>query len=98
MRAFFGIGLRGACPLAKMSNIYIDTTNNGSVQTYRLNPPPKKIITSLRGGQINQFAVYDIRGHAKEGMFSIASVQDGTKSTAINYPAILSANRYIIGS
>jgi phosphatidylinositol glycan class T len=34
IKKLFGIGLSGACPLATMSNIYIDTTLNEVCYTY----------------------------------------------------------------
>lgn len=91
------MGLQGSCPLATMSNIYVDTSSNGTVHTYRLTPKPSAMITSLRGGQKNLIAVYDIREHVKQGMLNVATVHNPTKTSAINYPSILSANRYIIG-
>ncbi|XP_043268250.1 GPI transamidase component PIG-T [Venturia canescens] len=97
IRRLFGMGLQGACPLATMSKVYIDISGNGSFHTYRLAPEPSSIITSLRGGQKNRFAVYDIRDHAKRGIFNVATIHSPSKTNLITYPSILSANRYVIG-
>lgn len=97
IRKFFGMGLKGACPLATLSNIYVDISGNNTNHIYELTPPPSAKIISLRGGQQSEIAVYDIRAHSGKGMFSIAAVHNTPKTNAINYPSILFANRYIIG-
>ncbi|XP_024868411.1 GPI transamidase component PIG-T [Temnothorax curvispinosus] len=97
IRKFFGMGLKGACPLATLSNIYVDISGNNTNHIYELTPPPSAKVVSLRGGQQNEIAVYDIRAHSSRGIFNIAAVHSAPKSNAINYPSILYANRYIIG-
>ncbi|KAG6803558.1 GPI transamidase component PIG-T [Apis mellifera caucasica] len=97
IRKFFGIGIRGACPLATLSNVYIDISNNGTNQVYELVPPPSAKIISLRGGQLNKIAVYDIRSHSTKGIFNIGVLYNTTHTAGLNYPSILFANRYIIG-
>ncbi|XP_032675828.1 GPI transamidase component PIG-T isoform X2 [Odontomachus brunneus] len=97
IRKFFGMGLKGACPLATLSNIYVDISNNNTNHVYELTPPPSAKILSLRGGQQNKIAVYDIRTHSSKGMFNVAAVHSTPRINSINYPSILFANRYIIG-
>ncbi|CAD6230492.1 GSCOCG00006784001-RA-CDS [Cotesia congregata] len=97
LRKLFGMGLQGVCPLATLSNIYIDTGTNQTVHTYQLSPPPTATILSLRGGQQDKIAVYDNRVHTSKGIFNIAAVHKKLRTNFINYPSILSANRYIIG-
>lgn len=92
------MGLKSACPLATLSNIYVDISNNDTNHAYELTPTPSAKIVSLRGGQRNEIAVYDIRAHSSKGIFNIAAVHGTSKSTALNYPSILYANRYIIGT
>lgn len=91
------MGLKGACPLATLSNIYVDITGNNSNHIYELMPPPSAKVVSLRGGQQNEIAVYDIRAHSSKGIFNIAAAHSAPKTNVINYPSILYANRYIIG-
>ncbi|CAL1680964.1 unnamed protein product [Lasius platythorax] len=96
IRKFFGMGLQGACPLATLSNIYVDISSNNTNHVYELTPPPSARIISLRGGQQSEIAVYDIRTHSSRGIFNIAAMYNMPTNT-INYPSILYANRYIIG-
>ncbi|XP_053974232.1 GPI transamidase component PIG-T [Hylaeus anthracinus] len=97
IRKFFGMGIKGACPLATLSNVYIDVSNNNTNQIYRLLPPPSAKITSFRGGQQNEIAVYDIRSHSTKGMFNIGVAHNTGFKASLNYPSVLFANRYIIG-
>ena len=91
------MGLKGACPLATLSNIYVDISDNNTNHIYELTPLPSTKVVSLRGGQQNEIAVYDIRAHSSKGIFNIAAVHSAPKNNAIHYPSILYANRYIIG-
>lgn len=97
IRKLFGMGLQGSCPLATLSNIYIDTSTNNTVHIYQLTPKPGDVIVSLRGGQRHEIAVYDVKKFTKNGLFSITAVHSKSRTTSINYPAILSANRYVVG-
>lgn len=97
VRKFFGMGIRGACPLATLNNVYIDISNNNTNQVYELIPPPSAKIVSLRGGQLNEIAVYDIRSLSSKGIFNIEVLHNTTPTTGLNYPSILHANRYVIG-
>ncbi|XP_071863656.1 phosphatidylinositol glycan anchor biosynthesis class T [Bombus fervidus] len=97
VRKFFGIGIRGACPLATLSNVYIDISDNNTNQVYELIPTPSAKIVSLRGGQINEIAVYDIRSLSSKGIFNIEVLYSTTRTVGLNYPSILYANRYVIG-
>ncbi|XP_031832709.1 phosphatidylinositol glycan anchor biosynthesis class T [Nomia melanderi] len=97
VRKFFGIGIKGACPLASLSNVYVDVSNNNTNQVYRLTPAPSAKITSLRGGQLNEIAVYDIRSYSAQRIFNIEVTHTAGIKVSLNYPSILFANRYIIG-
>lgn len=97
LRKLFGMGVQGVCPLATISNIYVDISGNKSINTYQLAPTPSAKIVSLRGGQKDEFAVYDVREQTKKGIFNIAAIHSKPRTSYINYPSILSANRYIIG-
>ncbi|KAJ9587701.1 hypothetical protein L9F63_018881, partial [Diploptera punctata] len=97
IKKLFGIGLSGACPLATMSNIYIDVTTNETGTPFQLSPNPPAIISSTRGGYESKFAVYDVKALNISGMFNIAAVYGSSKVYAVNLPPVLYANRYIIG-
>ncbi|KAJ8683044.1 hypothetical protein QAD02_018836 [Eretmocerus hayati] len=96
-RKLFGIGLKSACPLTTISNIYVDLTSNGTAHTYRLSPEPEMTLVSLRGGQENKFGVYNVRSSTNFGALSIAVYHISPKSSGVNYPPVLYANRYMIG-
>lgn len=91
------MGIRGACPLATLSNVYIDISNNNTNQVYELIPPPSAKVVSLRGGQLNEIAVYDIRSLSLKGIFNIEVLYNTTHTAGLNYTSILYANRYVIG-
>lgn len=97
VRKLFGMGLRSACPLATISRIYVDVSNNETSQTYQLLPEPTETVTSLRGGQENRIAVYDVRSHSANGMFNVAAIQSKPKVYGVDIPPVLFANRYVIG-
>ncbi|XP_069677490.1 GPI transamidase component PIG-T isoform X2 [Periplaneta americana] len=96
IKKLFGIGLSGACPLATMSNVYIDTTLNETGASFQLNPIPPAVITSIRGGYESKFAVYDIKALDIEGMFNIAAFYSSPRVYGVNLPPVLHANRYIV--
>lgn len=97
MRKLFGIGVRSACPLANLSRIYVDVSNNETSHTYQLVPEPSETLVSLRGGQENKIAIYDVRSHSVSGMFNVAIVHTKTKVYGVEVPPVFFANRYIVG-
>ncbi|XP_034944073.1 GPI transamidase component PIG-T [Chelonus insularis] len=96
VRKLFGMGLQGVCPLATLSNIYVDVSTNETIHTYQITPPPSSTILSIRGGQHSKIAFYDNRSFTRKGILNVAAVHNKPRATSVNYPAILSANRYII--
>lgn len=97
VRKFFGMGIRGPCPLATFSNVYVDLSTNNTNQMYNLVSPASEKVVSLRGGQMNEIAVYDVKSYSSKGMFNIGVTYNGAGKAALNYPSILYANRYVIG-
>ncbi|XP_067007276.2 GPI transamidase component PIG-T [Anabrus simplex] len=97
IRKLFGVGLSGACPLAAMSNIYVDVTSNDTGSLFQLEPPAPTTTTSIRGGYDTKFAIYDIKALNLTNMMNIAARYSSPKVYAVNVPPILYANRYIIG-
>ena len=75
----------------------MDITSNGTFHSYKLAPKPDVTTLSLRGGQENKYAIYDVRTQTFDGALSIGTVHNTQKSASIIYPSILYANRYIIG-
>lgn len=92
------MGIKGSCPLATISNIYLDISSNRTHQVYEIIPTPTVKLKSFRGGQQNNIALYDIRSHSVEGMFNIAVRYNTAKTAVVNYPSILHAHRYITGT
>ncbi|XP_046385866.1 GPI transamidase component PIG-T [Ischnura elegans] len=100
IRSLFGSGLAGPCPLASSSMIYIDISQNMSSFSFRLNPPPQEVITSLRGGQHGEFAAYDVTKLSLPHMFNVAAqyLPSSGSPYGINIPPpIFHASRYIVG-
>ncbi|XP_071448167.1 GPI transamidase component PIG-T [Hetaerina americana] len=100
IRSLFGTGLAGPCPLASSSMIYIDISQNTSAFTFRLNPPPQEVLTSLRGGQHGVYAAYNVAKLSLPHMFNIAAqhLPSSGSPFGINIPPpIFHASRYIVG-
>lgn len=97
IRKLFGTGLKDACPLATMSNIYIDITTNRTIHSYKLMPEASTKIISLRGGQKNRIAIYDIKSLTSKGMLNIAAHYISSNFDNKGFPPILLATRYING-
>ncbi len=57
IRKLYGQGLNGACALSTSSKIYLDVTE----KYFEVNPKPKSIITSKRGGSETQYAEFDVK-------------------------------------
>ncbi|XP_033221022.1 GPI transamidase component PIG-T [Belonocnema kinseyi] len=97
IRKLFGTALRDACPLATISNIYVDITTNKTIHTYKLTPEPNAKVSSLRGGQKNMIGVYDIKSYTSKGIFNVASYYNSPNFDTKGFVPILLASRYIIG-
>ncbi|XP_043466665.1 GPI transamidase component PIG-T [Leptopilina heterotoma] len=97
IRKLFGTGLKDACTLATMSNIYVDISTNKTIHSYKLMPEANIKTTSLRGGQKNTFAIYDIKSFTSKGMFNIAAHYTSPNFDNKGFLPILLATRYING-
>ena len=60
-------------------------------------PEPDSKLSSLRGGQQNMIAIYNIRSHASNGMFNIAAFYSSPNFDTKGFVPILLASRYITG-
>lgn len=93
----FGAGLKTSCPLASMSTIYVDVSNNGSVGTYRLSPEPTQLVISGEGTHKRSLAIYDIKHHVAQGRFNLAAQYEKPHIYWIIPEPPLHITRYIQG-
>lgn len=93
----FGAGLKTSCPLASMSTIYVDVSNNGSVGTYRLSPEPTQLVISGEGAHKRSLAIYDIKHHVAQGRFNLAAQYEKPHIYWIIPEPPLHITRYIQG-
>ena len=75
----------------------MDITTNNTIHTYKLTPEPNAKVSSLRGGQKNLIAVYDIKSYTSKGIFNIANYYNSPNFDTKGFVPILLASRYIIG-
>ncbi|XP_037500042.1 GPI transamidase component PIG-T [Rhipicephalus sanguineus] len=93
----FGAGLKTSCPLASMSTIYVDVSNNGSVGTYRLSPEPTQLVVSGGGAYQRRLAIYDLKRHVAQGRFNLAAQYEKPHIYWIIPEPPLHITRYIQG-
>lgn len=91
-KRLFGQGLNGKCPLASKSNIYVDLSSK-SRHNFELTPEPDEVITSIRGGQVSDYAVFNI----PPKFLSVAAKYDDSFDLMVNIPPTLYANQYLTG-
>lgn len=88
IRKLFGIGLFNHCPLAQTSNLYVDISNND----LSLSKDAHDVITSVKGGQLSKFAVYDISKTQESSIQNL--VIKRTRDAQTSSP-LLHVNRFI---
>ncbi|KAH1013914.1 hypothetical protein HUJ04_002835 [Dendroctonus ponderosae] len=88
----FGQGLHGKCPLASNSSIYVDLSSR-AWHNFGIFPEPNKIETSIRGGQVSDYAVYSIPRY----FLNVHAKYDASFELSINIPPPLHANQYLTG-
>lgn len=88
----FGQGVNGRCVLASKSEIFVDLTSSDS-NKFELDPAPEEILTSFRGGQVNNFAKYTVPNH----LMSLHARYIDAGVVALNKPPALHANQYLTG-
>lgn len=94
----FGAGLKTTCPLASMSAIYVDTSNNGSVGRFHLSPEPTQLVVSgEQGSQQRTLAVYDLKHHVAQGRFNLAAQYEKPHIYWLIPEPALHITRYIRG-
>ncbi|XP_037505589.1 GPI transamidase component PIG-T-like [Rhipicephalus sanguineus] len=93
----FGAGLKTSCPLASMSTIYVDVSNNGSVGTYQLSPEPTQLVVSGEGAYQRRLAIYDLKRHVAQGRFNLAAQYEKPHIYWIIPEPPLHITRYIQG-
>lgn len=91
-KKLFGQGLNGKCPLAKNSTIYVDLSSKAQ-HKFELSPTPDSLVTSIRGGQVTDYAVFNV-----PPMFlSVAATYKDSMELAVNIPPMLHGNQYLTG-
>ncbi|KAM3967678.1 LOW QUALITY PROTEIN: phosphatidylinositol glycan anchor biosynthesis class T [Aphomia sociella] len=93
-RRLFGQGLPGACSLSSASTIYVDITANAT-QSFKLSPPPDRVLLSQRGGSDTELAVYNIKANGE--MLNIGVKYDTKDNMMVTVPPPLHFNRYVLG-
>uniref|UniRef100_A0A0K8R397 Putative gpi transamid n=1 Tax=Ixodes ricinus TaxID=34613 RepID=A0A0K8R397_IXORI len=93
----FGSGLITTCPLASMSTIYVETSNNGSVGVFKLAPEPVQFVSTGAGTTKRTFALYDVKHHVRAGRFNLAANYEKPHIYWIVPEPALYASRYIQG-
>ncbi|KAL1497124.1 hypothetical protein ABEB36_008134 [Hypothenemus hampei] len=92
-KKLFGHGLNGKCPLATKSNIYVDLSSSKTLNNFELSPEPDQIITSIRGGQVSDYALFNIP--SKFLNVGVKYPEDFTLT--VNIPPPIHANQYLTG-
>ncbi|KAK8787914.1 phosphatidylinositol glycan anchor biosynthesis class T [Amblyomma americanum] len=93
----FGAGLKTTCPLASMSSIYVDVSNNGSVGTFWLSPEPTQLVVSGQGAHQRSLAIYDLKHHVAQGRFNLAAQYEKPHIFWLIPEPLLHSTRYIQG-
>ncbi|XP_064467443.1 GPI transamidase component PIG-T-like [Ornithodoros turicata] len=93
----FGSGLRTTCPLSSMSAIYVETTSNGSVGTFKLSPPPVQVIASEAFATPRTFAVYDLKAIVEQGRINLVATYAKPHIFWITRPPPVHITRYVQG-
>lgn len=91
-KRLFGQGLMGACPLARSSTIYVETTTNSSIP-FTLDPLPLEYVTSTRGGFESTFAKYEV----PDTPVSITARYSERQVFFVGLPPPIYASQYITG-
>ncbi|CAG9766033.1 unnamed protein product [Ceutorhynchus assimilis] len=91
-KKLFGHGLNGNCPLASRSNIFVDLSSKTS-HDFELTPEPDDVIYSIRGGQEQMFAKYDIPPY----FLSVGAKYQNNLDFNVNIPPPLHACQYLTG-
>ncbi|XP_066246675.1 GPI transamidase component PIG-T [Euwallacea similis] len=91
-KKLFGQGLDGKCALASNSTVYVDLSSQ-SRHNFDLTPEPDLVVTSIRGGQVSDFAVYEVPPY----FLSVSAKYSDSFDLTVNIPPPLYANQYLTG-
>lgn len=99
LRKLFGRSLRNQCPLADLSNIYVDMTcTQSSDYRCQLMPQPDQILNFTQKDEQFSYGQYSVGKHTKDGNFLSIGIQynQQPKYGPIKPPPVY-AHRYITG-
>ncbi|XP_077982557.1 GPI-anchor transamidase component PIGT-like [Glandiceps talaboti] len=97
LRKLFGRGLKGPCPLASSSSIYVDVTSNTTSNPIQLSPEPNSVMTSSRGGDTRLYAVYDVKTWTSQHQLMIGMKWTEKHHYADPHPPQIHVHRFITG-
>lgn len=92
LQKLFGQGILHQCPMTKSSQIYVDLSIN-STYNFKLTPQPDKYVSSNKGGQVNKYALYNVKPYP----MSINSDFLNSYEVSLASPPILTAHQYLSG-
>ncbi|XP_065581877.1 GPI transamidase component PIG-T-like [Artemia franciscana] len=92
----FGSGLYSHCPLAQISKVYIDVTQNQTGRHFQL-LPETQVLSSTRNGLKSYFAVYDVQQSTDDGRLNIRAIYEKPIVYGVIPPPPLYATRFVAG-
>ncbi|XP_065573910.1 GPI transamidase component PIG-T-like [Artemia franciscana] len=92
----FGGSLDSHCPLAQVSKIYVDVTQNQTGKGFQL-LPITQILTSIRNGIKSYFAVYDVRAFTYNESLNVRAIYEKPILYANTLPPPLHTTRFLAG-
>lgn len=93
LRKLFGQGVFNSCPLADVSDIFLDISSKTSIP-FDLTPEPNEYVTSIRGGFESLYAKYNMK---TSNPMSIGITYTGKEVVNVNLPPPLYASQYKTG-
>ncbi|XP_045618879.2 GPI transamidase component PIG-T [Procambarus clarkii] len=97
LQQLFSTQLIYTCPLASMSKIYVDVTDNVDMKKFTLNPEPDSIDESGSETSLRQLAVYDVQASLTGDAFNIEATYKSRHIYGIIPSPHLHVSRYITG-
>lgn len=93
----FSVPLIYSCPLADISRIYVDLTDNEDMKKFTLDPEPHFVEESGSGPSHRRLAVYDTHEALNGDPFSIEATYSDHHIYGVVSPPVLHVSRFITG-